>query len=124
MKREELETLLENLVPTLASTTFCMGQDWEKGDGSAVKVEPMALKTAHDIMTAIDQHTAQQVGQWWITTGLSQGGKKLLGPFNTRDLALSVRTYMEIAEAPATYWVEADPSIQATLTNKEEQHDK
>jgi hypothetical protein len=46
--------------------------------------------------------------QWWITTGLNQGGKKLLGPFITRDLALSVRTYMEIAEAPATYWVEQE----------------
>lgn len=44
--------------------------------------------------------------KWWVTTGIKQGGKKLLGPFVSRELALSVRTYMEIAEAPATYWVE------------------
>jgi hypothetical protein len=47
-----------------------------------------------------------EANTWWITTGIKQGGKKLLGPFATEDLALSVRTYMEIAEAPATYWVE------------------
>jgi hypothetical protein len=47
-------------------------------------------------------------GAWWVTTGLAQGGKKLLGPFATKDLALSVRSYMEIVEAPATYWVEEE----------------
>lgn len=62
---------------------------------------------------------------WWVTTGLKQNGKKLLGPFATRDLALSVRTYMEIAEVPATYWVEqSQPNAKEALGMKIEVSDK
>ena len=58
------------------------------------------------IMAAIKKRDQQEELEWWVTTGLKQNGKKLLGPFVTCDLALSVRTYMEMAGAPATYWVE------------------
>lgn len=57
----------------------------------------------------------EQADTWWITTNMKQNGKKLLGPFSSRDLALSVRTYMEIAEAPATYWVEQLNSSKTKL---------
>lgn len=57
----------------------------------------------------------EQADAWWITTNMKQNGKKLLGPFSSRDLALSVRTYMEIAEAPATYWVEQLNSSKTKL---------
>lgn len=58
------------------------------------------------IKRAIAQAVATVEGRWWITTGIKQNGKKLLGPFATKDLALTVRAYVEKAEAPSTYWVE------------------
>ena len=60
------------------------------------------------IISHIQQHylSKHHAFTWYITTGLKQNGKVLLGPFATKDLALDVRKYMEIAEAPATYWVE------------------
>jgi hypothetical protein len=43
---------------------------------------------------------------WWITTGRKQDhGKRILGPFVSRDLALNVRTYVERAHRTDKYWV-------------------
>ena len=65
-------------------------------------------KLEQQIISHIQQHylSKHHAFTWYITTGLKQNGKVLLGPFATKDLALDVRKYMEIAEAPATYWVE------------------
>lgn len=47
--------------------------------------------------------------QWWITTdALAGGGEKILGPFATKELAFEVRRYVELAEAPRTFWVDQD----------------
>lgn len=53
--------------------------------------------------------------RWWITDGpLPSGGTKLLGPFESQELALRVRSYMETARQAAgdgaTYWVDEDPA--------------
>jgi hypothetical protein len=46
---------------------------------------------------------------WWICTDqLSKGGKKVLGPFCSRALALQVRTLLEKDRKPLTYWVDAE----------------
>lgn len=46
---------------------------------------------------------------WWIATDqLSQGGHKVLGPFVTKELALEVRSYVEKAKAPMSYWVDSE----------------
>lgn len=67
--------------------------------------EDAMQRLGDEIMQLITQGREQR-DNWWITTGLKQGGKKLHGPFATRDMALTMRTYVEMAEAPATYWVE------------------
>lgn len=61
-------------------------------------------------MTETDETTAPQ---WWIADGqIAAGGKKILGPFATKDLAFEVRRYVEIVNAPATYWVDQDAPEQ------------
>jgi hypothetical protein len=51
---------------------------------------------------------------WWITTdALARGGEKFLGPFGTQELALTVRRYVELAEAPRTFWVDEDAAPEA-----------
>ena len=47
---------------------------------------------------------------WWITTDiLARGGVKVLGPFETQELALTVRTLKERAERTGiTYWVDEE----------------
>ena len=59
--------------------------------------------------------TEAERGQWWITTDiLARGGEKILGPFATQELALSVRRYVELAEAPRTFWVDQDEAAATT----------
>ena len=46
--------------------------------------------------------------EWWISDGdLKRGGEKVLGPFATQDLALTVRTLFEAHPSAngRTYWV-------------------
>lgn len=52
--------------------------------------------------------------RWWICTDeLTRGGEKILGPFESRDLALEVRAYVEQSprHKPRTYWVDAEPPV-------------
>jgi hypothetical protein len=43
---------------------------------------------------------------WWITTGPRRAhGRRKLGPFLTRDLALEVRAYVEKVERRDDLWV-------------------
>jgi hypothetical protein len=50
---------------------------------------------------------------WWIATDvLARGGEKILGPFATKELALNVRRYVELAEAPRTFWVDRDEAAE------------
>jgi len=50
--------------------------------------------------------------KWWITTGPLDGGgekaEKVLGPFESQELALQVRAYVEKVNAPSTYWVDSE----------------
>lgn len=51
--------------------------------------------------------------RWWVTTGpLADGGQKELGPFGSQELAMKVRSYMELASqehgSGGTYWVDED----------------
>lgn len=55
-------------------------------------------------------------GHWWITTGpLPAGGEKVLGPFGSQELALKVRSYMEVAQQSdgRTYWVDDEEPADA-----------
>lgn len=50
--------------------------------------------------------TSPRLERWWIATDeLSRGGKKLLGPFESRDLALEVRQYVEAFHKGSTFWI-------------------
>lgn len=52
---------------------------------------------------------------WWIATDLRRlGGKRLLGPFVTRDLALDVRAYVEKVNRPTKYAVDEWPGDAET----------
>lgn len=57
--------------------------------------------------------------KWWIATdALARGGQKVLGPFESQDLALDVRTFLEAVprhkrpDGPArlaeTFWVDEE----------------
>jgi hypothetical protein len=51
--------------------------------------------------------------RWWITTGWLDGRpgiEKVLGPFESKELALAVRTFVEKVTAPGTYFVDAEKS--------------
>ena len=51
----------------------------------------------------------QTVEQWWIATNLlDKGGKKVMGPFATHELAIEVRTLRENAEGHAAYFVDKE----------------
>ena len=50
--------------------------------------------------------TVAVTDRWWICEQPLPNGKKILGPFESRELALEVRTYVEKVNAPATYWVD------------------
>lgn len=49
-------------------------------------------------------------GRWWICDErLPRGGRKILGPFESKELALGVlKRVVEKASAPATYWVDEE----------------
>lgn len=45
---------------------------------------------------------------WWICTDrLHLGGKKIMGPFVSKDNALDTRTRLEKLTEPTTYWVDS-----------------
>lgn len=49
--------------------------------------------------------------RWWICTDrLTLGGLKVIGPFESRDLALEVRFFVEQVNKPETYWVDQEGS--------------
>ena len=51
---------------------------------------------------------------WWICTDvLARGGEKLLGPFESQDLALEVRRHVEAGgllrgKRDRTFWVDSE----------------
>lgn len=57
-------------------------------------------------MTELTPQKAPSRRQWWIATApKEQGGRLFLGPFESKSLALAVRTYVERVNHPVTYWV-------------------
>jgi hypothetical protein len=56
---------------------------------------------------------ARREARWWVCTGsLAQGGKKVLGPFGTRSLALQVRDLLEQVRTPVIFWVDEEPVLR------------
>lgn len=46
---------------------------------------------------------------WWITTDFfNKGGKKVMGPFCSRSLAMEVRTLRETVERHSSYFVDSE----------------
>jgi hypothetical protein len=44
---------------------------------------------------------------WWITTApLAHGGRRVLGPFRSRELTMEVRGLLEFKNNPTTYWID------------------
>jgi hypothetical protein len=61
--------------------------------------------------------TDTKTGGWWIATDeLAKGGEKILGPFESRDLALEVRVYVEAHPRyrPRTFWVDQEQAAPTT----------
>lgn len=56
------------------------------------------------------------MSKWYITTDiLERGGKKVMGPFESQELAIDVRTLLEFKIAtesgetkPQTFWVDEE----------------
>jgi hypothetical protein len=47
--------------------------------------------------------------RWWICDDqIKNGGTKLLGPFESRELALEVRRYYEACADGRTFWVDEE----------------
>ena len=56
-----------------------------------------------------NRRSPTEPGRWWICTRpLDQSGTKILGPFESKDLALRVRDYVEFATNPETYWIDQE----------------
>lgn len=46
---------------------------------------------------------------WWITTdAFPRGGRRVLGPFATREGAFQARQYVEGLEGHSNYWIEEE----------------
>jgi hypothetical protein len=56
------------------------------------------------------------VDSWWITTGIIQlGGKRLLGPFPSFELAQTVRRYIQDHGAEdGKLWIDEDEPVPAS----------
>jgi hypothetical protein len=54
---------------------------------------------------------------WWIGR---EEGHPWMGPFVSRDLALQVRSYVEEATKPKTYWVWEAEHIDGSIAPGEE----
>lgn len=67
---------------------------------------------AQAVIDAVNERIdAAGENHWWITTcPLPAGGEKVLGPFQSQELAISVRSFVEKDSAPRTYWVDSDES--------------
>lgn len=60
------------------------------------------------------EHDGQRVtsGGWWISDGGLPDGRKVAGPFESRDIALQVRTWLEAHPDAGglTFWVDQEPA--------------
>lgn len=95
---------LKKQVEVITQTMFVALSEWQAG--VAIDWQSAKIKGRAELVKLIQSQKLVQQPKWWVTTGLKLNGKKLLGPFESKDLALDVRKYMEMAETPATYWVE------------------
>jgi hypothetical protein len=52
-----------------------------------------------------------QAAGWWVCDGPPPAcGRKITGPFATRELALTVRNYVERSEGRTDLWVDDEPA--------------
>lgn len=79
-------------------------------DALAADSEANERTVAQTVRLAVRRHLAKPT-EWWICSDFRrQGGKKMLGPFQTRDLALTVREMYEVRHKPRTYAVDEWPA--------------
>lgn len=65
------------------------------------------IKAGHDSKIKAKLLQIVSSNKWWITNGyFKDGGKKVLGPFESKDLALAVRNYVEYVNGSRTYFVD------------------
>lgn len=60
------------------------------------------LPKFNELMSLFDTYSTQE--EWWIARD-KDGNNKVLGPFATSKLANKVRSYVEVIEAPETFWI-------------------
>jgi hypothetical protein len=67
-----------------------------------------------DIVNERIDEAGASVNRWWITTApLPAGGEKVLGPFESEDLAMKVRGRIDTSGV-ARYWVDdEDPGAES-----------
>ena len=72
-----------------------------------------------ELTALVDELRQARAGdRWWVCTdALARGGAKVIGPFESQELALDVRKFIEavpqftrdgIARQQATLWVDSD----------------
>lgn len=87
-------TEAEEILHTLASTLYCMGQDWVKGDGSAEKVEPMADEALAALSVLVEgcigDEWPEDAGEgsimWYQTLGHNKAVRKIHDNFKKAGL--------------------------------------
>lgn len=80
-----------------------------------------ALEFGFDHARAFYSERERAPERWWITTErLTHGGEKVLGPFESKDLALDVRYWRELANGDGgpTYWIEQEPTDPVPSTTE------
>ncbi len=58
----------------------------------------------------MSENATPSTERWWITTAAFPEGQKILGPFESQELALKVRSYVERTEGHNRYWVDEEGS--------------
>ena len=73
--------------------------------GDAVEASVAALAALR--AAGFDVYRPDDSGHWWITTGVeTEQGRKVVGPFSTKDDCFVARTYIEKVEGHSNYWIE------------------
>ena len=101
------ERIAQAIAFTLAINTGL--PDWMQTPALGRDMLPLGELAAPAVLAVVGE--AQTREQWWICTNwLAAGGRKVLGPFESRELALTVRVYFEAHREGQgrTFWVDSE----------------
>lgn len=71
------------------------------------------------VMTEVSRTLAMTETTWWVTTErLAKGGRKVLGPFPTREEAIDARACIERLKHRNDYWVDSEAVSQGSETHE------